>query len=100
MIRVVIGDVESELSKVTESWINQHINRRKADRQNVCVKVIIKENNLDMVLSTPACAFGQTGRRPNEEESAIFKIWELCGLNNENFTGGNLIDFLKKYKRL
>lgn len=100
MIRVIIGDVESEISSVSESWINQHINRRNADGQNVCVRVIIHTDKLKMTLSTPACAVGQPGRVPNEHEADIFKLWDQCGLNKEHFTGGNLIAFLKKFRNI
>ena len=40
MVRVRIGSTEHELSAVDESWINQQINRRKADGINACVQVI------------------------------------------------------------
>lgn len=98
MIRVIIGDVESEISSVSESWINQHINSRKADGKSVCVKVIIHQDNLNMTLSTPACAVGQPGRTPNKHEEEIFNLWERCGLNKQQFTGGNLISFLKNIR--
>lgn len=98
MIRVIIGDVESELNSINESWINQQINRRRADGQNVCVRVIIHQDNLNMTLSTPACAVGQPGRAPNKHEQDIFNLWEQCGLNKQQFTGGHLISFLKKIR--
>jgi hypothetical protein len=100
MIRVIIGDVESELKTINESWINQQINRRKADAQSICVRVIIHQGNLNMTLTTPACALGQPGRTPNAHEADIFDLWERCGLNKQRFTGGNLISFLKKIKTI
>lgn len=100
MIRVIIGNVESEINNISESWINQHIDRRKADGQNVCVKVIIHTDKLNMTLLTPACAVGQPGRLPNEYEADIFNLWERCGLNKQQFTGGNLIAFLKKFRNI
>ncbi len=53
MIRVRIGETEKDLQNVDESWINQQINRRRADGISVCVRVIIKDRDLDMALSTP-----------------------------------------------
>jgi hypothetical protein len=100
MIRVIIGDVESALNNISESWINQQINRRRADGQNVCVRVIIHHDKLNMVLSTPSCRSESAGRPPNNHEQELFDCWEQCGLNKERFTGGNLIAFLKKLKSL
>jgi hypothetical protein len=96
MIRVIIGDVESELNSINENWINQHINRRKADGQSVCVRVIIHTDKLNMTLSTPSCA----GRQPSSQEAAVFDMWEQCGLNRQQFTGGHLIAFLKKFRNI
>jgi len=53
MITVRIGETEKELGQVDESWINQQINRRRADGITVCVRVFIKKHDVDMVLSTP-----------------------------------------------
>ena len=100
MIRIVIGDVESEISGISESWINQHINRRRAAGQNVNVKVVIHTDRLNMILTTPGCSVSNPGRAPNQNETAIFNLWEQYGLNTGNFTGGNLIAFLKKLKAL
>lgn len=98
MIRVRIGDVENELNSINESWINQQINRRRADGQNVCVRVIINRGNLNMVLSTPSCPTEPSNRPPNKDEEDIFNLWERSGLNKQQFTGGNLIAFLQKLK--
>ena len=73
MIRVRIRDAERELSSVSESWINQQINRRGADGQSVC-------------------------RPPNRYEEQVFNLWKKRGLNQEQFTGGNLIAFLKQLR--
>ena len=98
MIRVRIGDAERELSSVSESWVNQQINRRKADGQSVCVRVIILQDQLKMTLSTPGCPKGSGGRPPNRYEEQVFDLWERRGLNEEQFTAGNLIAFLKQLK--
>jgi hypothetical protein len=37
MTTVRIGDETRSLADANESWINQQINRRRADGQNVCV---------------------------------------------------------------
>ena len=96
MIRVRIGDSEREFSSISEGWVNQQINRRRADGQNVCVRVIIRHGQLNMTLSTPSCPQGTSGRPPNRHEKQVFDLWEKRGLNKDQFTGGNLVAFLKQ----
>ena len=50
MIRVIIGESDHEYSSANEHWINQQINRHKANGESVCVKVLIQENNIDIGL--------------------------------------------------
>jgi len=98
MIIVKIGDTEKELDSIRESWINQQINRRRADGNSICVRVTIHENQLNMTLSTPNCPSGSGSRPPTTKEKRVFDIWDQKGLNTEKFTGGNLIAFLKQIK--
>ena len=101
MIRIQIGDVERELASADEHWIIQQINRRRADGQKVCVRVTIHEGDLNMVLSTPTCGVsGGGGRPPRPREKEVFDLWNQRGLNDTDFTGGNLVAFLKQLKRL
>ena len=97
MIRVRIGDSERELSSVSENWINQNINRRMADGLSVCVRGIIKEDQLNMSLSSAICPQSAGGGRPpNRYEKQLFNLWEKSGLDKESFRGGNLVSFLKQ----
>lgn len=99
MIRVIIGDSERELSNISEHWINEQINRRKRDGLSICVRVIINEDQLNLSLTTSGCRHTATrGRAPNKYESEAFDLWDKTGLNKENFSGGNLIAFLKQLK--
>ncbi len=101
MIKIKIGEVERDLSSANESWINQQINRRREDGLSVCVKVIIKENDLDMILSTPTCvSSGGGGRPPRPREKTVFDLWNQRGLSEPDFAGGQLIAFLKQLKRI
>ncbi len=95
-IRVRIGTSERNLYSADESWINQQINCRRQDMQRVCVRVFIKDNFLNMELSTPGCDGGGGGRPPNSQEERIFDLWNRLGLNRPEFSGGNLIAFLKQ----
>ncbi|MCF8144566.1 MAG: hypothetical protein K9N21_11665 [Deltaproteobacteria bacterium] len=101
MITIRIGESEREIGDADESWINQQINQRRADGLSVCVRVIVKEGDLDMILSTPTCSSsGGGGRPPRPREKNVFNLWNQRGLNETNFTGGNLVAFLKQLKNL
>jgi len=98
MITLKIGNDVREIRRKTdvdESWINRQINARRADGLSVCVQVTIHDADCDVILSTPGCGGGMGGsRQPNPSERAIIDLWAKRGLNNPNFTGGNLIAFL------
>ena len=101
MIRIKIGEAEGELGSIEESWINQQINRRRADGLSVCVRVVVQEGDLDLILATPTCgASGGGSRLPRPREKMVFDLWNQRGLNDTDFTGGNLIAFLKQLKHL
>jgi len=101
MIKIRIGEAERELGSADESWINQQINRRRNDGQSVCVRVFIKEGDLDMILSTPACASsGNGGRPPRPHEMRVLNLWNQQRLNESEFTGGNVISFIKQLRNL
>jgi hypothetical protein len=54
-----------------------------------------------MVLSTPHCSHRHGGgRRPNEKEQEILKIWESEHLNDTAWTADNLIAFVKRVRHL
>lgn len=98
MIRIRIGEEERDYASADEHWINQQINRWRADGQAVCVRVTVQKAGLDMVLSTPTCATGGGGRPPRPQEKQVFELWDQRGLNDASFTGGNLIAFLRQLK--
>jgi hypothetical protein len=101
MIRIRIEEAEMDFDSIDESWINQQINRRRANGVAVCVRVTIKEADLDMILSTPTCgASGGGGRPPRPREKRVFDLWNQRGLNGADFTGGNLVAFLKQLKHI
>ncbi|GJQ22165.1 MAG: hypothetical protein HBSIN02_25200 [Bacteroidia bacterium] len=98
MVTLKIGNDSREIkttSDIDEGWINRQINGRRADRLSVCVQVTIRDNELDMILSTPGCGGGPGGgRQPNPSEQSIIDLWAKRKLNDPNFTGGNLVAFL------
>lgn len=102
MISVRIGNTERKIEDAGETWVNQEINRRQSDGQSVCVRITIKEGDLDMALSTPNCPMGGggRGRMPNGHEQAVFDLWDKLGLNSGRFSGGQVVAFLKQLRRL
>lgn len=97
MIRVSIGDMEREINAVDEAWINQQINRRRGAGLEVCVKVTISDDEVDLILSTPSCPNQGGGSRPlRGRENHIVELWSKRHLSESDFSGGNLIAFLKQ----
>jgi hypothetical protein len=105
LIRIYIGNNERQFDDVysiDESWINQQINKRKVDKEKICVRVYIKNEFIDVILTTPACGKKEGGsrRRPNFRETEIFTLWGIRRLNEENFSSGNLIAFFKQLRKI
>ena len=101
VINIRIGNEERKLEDADESWINKQINRRQAAHELVCVRARIEEDGLNLILQTPACSSsGGGGRRPNPHEREVMDLWEKLGLNQNNFTGGKVIAFLKQLMQL
>jgi hypothetical protein len=56
---------------------------------------------LTMVLTTPGCdGLGGGPRPPNAQEKEIFALWDRHELNRDDFSGGNVVEFLKQMIRL
>lgn len=98
MIRIRIGEAERELANADEHWITQQINRRRANGQTVCVRVTVHDGELNMELSTPTCETSGRGRPPRPKEKKVFDLWNKLGLDEADFTGGNLVAFLKQLR--
>lgn len=98
MIRVFIGNSEREINDATPQWINEQINRRRADGVQFCVRVLIDTNPINLALTTPGCSSGGGGggRQPNSQENELLALWEKFHLKTSDFTGGNLVAFLKQ----
>ena len=101
MITIRIGSSERTFEQADTAWVVQQVNRRKKDGQVICVQVIIDNDYLNMILSTPNCSrTGVSGRPPNNEEQEIFDLWEKRGLNEEGFSVRDLTSFLNQLKGL
>ena len=65
MIIVSIGGEQYSLTDVTPAWINEQIQRRRADGHPICARVSIQRGGLNMSLATPKGTSMQGGgRRP------------------------------------
>jgi hypothetical protein len=84
-----------------EAGIAQQINRRRAAGEVVCVQITIDGGGLNLFLTTPTCGgMGGGGRIPNSEESRVISLWSELGLDKRDFSGGNVIAFLKRLRRM
>ena len=98
MIKVKIGNEERD--GLDEGWIAQQITRRRRAGEAVCVQVRIEGDGLNLVLNTPGCPTGVSGGRPpNHLEREVFDLWNRHGLNEPDFSPGNVIAFLKQIAR-
>lgn len=101
MVTIRIGATQSSLEEIDEGWVNQQLSRRHADGLAVCVQVSISKPEANMALSTPQCAGGGGGSRPpNRRERHILELWNKHRLNATDYTGGNLIGFLRELRRV
>lgn len=96
MITIKINQEERQLDAVDAQWINQQINRRRRDGQVVCVRIRVRTDRLQLMLSTPTCGEAGGGRPPRPEEKRILDLWNELGLNRADFTGGSVVAFLKQ----
>lgn len=97
MYTVYIGEEERREEEVRESWINQQINRRRHDGEAVCVRVSIDDGGESMFLASCGCPRGRPGQwSPGRKQRMIHDLWLHHGLDKCDFTGGNVVAFLKR----
>ena len=97
MISVRIGNEERQCP-VDPNWVNQQIKGRQGDESAPCVRVTIKSSGVEVALASAGCGGGGGGggRRANPEEQALIDLWIKHHLNGQDFSGGNLVSFLKQ----
>lgn len=99
MTRIQIGNTERNLQDADPNWINEQINGLKRDGKSVCVRVFVKEDGVDLMISTPGCpSSGGGSRRPTPREQGIFDLWDKLHLNKHDFSAGNVMAFLKQLR--
>lgn len=102
MIKFEINGAERQMEDAGEGWVNEQINRRRRDNQPICVRVWVeKKPEVDLVFSTPDCPPSAAGTRHlTRRENEIVQLWRKRGLNEPDFTAGNLWSFLRQAARL
>lgn len=102
MISIRINGEERQYSNGIEPWINEQINRRRQNNGIVCTEVNVNMAPLNMLLRTSGCVTSAaTGgsRPPTSAEQRIFGLWASLGLNDPNYSGGQVVAFLKQLRR-
>lgn len=96
-VRVIIGMSERENSDIGPDWISEQINRIRRDGAPVCIKVIVRDIDVDLSLATSGCSgLGGGCRRLTSAENRVVDLWRKKHLNDKDFAPGNLIAFLKQ----
>lgn len=98
MITIKINENERLLKDIDEQWINQQINRRRDNGEIVYVWITIHQNNIDICLMTPPRQYsGGSSKVLTAQEKEIVALWNKLGCDNQNFSSGNIIAFLKHF---
>ena len=104
MLKVYVGPNEYSLTSsrdIDEGELAQRISKYKKDGICPCVKIVIEQDGLNILLQTAGCAKSGGATRPlNPREHDILELWGRSGLNDQDFSPGNLISFLKQVLRL
>lgn len=100
MVTITIGRDSRTLNyrrDIDESWITQGINGRRRDGLNICVKVSIQAEGVNIILSSGDCGqSGGGGRRATGSEVELFDLWHSRRLHLASINPGDLIAFLKQ----
>ena len=77
MITIKIGSEERSNGNIEKRWIAQQL--RKRNGQPVCVKLVIREGDVNARFSSGACSRsggGGSGPKPNRKERQLFRLWD------------------------
>ena len=98
MIRIEINESRQNLEDINPSWINEQVRKRQDDGVPVCLRIYIKQGNIDLVLSCGECGgqVGGAGRAPNPDEQRIFALWEKFGCEEKPINAGKITAFLSQ----
>lgn len=97
MVSINICGSEQKLTEVTDSWLREQIMNRRANDVSVWIRVTIRIDRVNIVLTTDNCPRSPSSPRPpNRHEREIFDLWDSMGLKNPSADPGTLSRFLHK----
>ncbi len=96
MIKLRIGGIEYPYDEVSASWLNDQIMGRRREGVPVCIQVLINTPDVNIALSTAGCPSSGGGRRPYPRERPILDAWSRVGMDDTEFTAGQLMAFLRQ----
>jgi hypothetical protein len=100
MSTIKIGMAERPLDEAGDHWVEHEIKSQRQHNQMVCVLIKLIDHAVNIVLSTPGCAWGRGGGRPpTSKEREILNEWDHRGLNRPCWEIHHLIAFLKHLRR-
>ncbi len=99
---VSIAGNDRYLREVEPSWVNQQINRRRAQGDPVCVRVTFRTRSGEWSLATQSCPRMEGGYFDPQDrlEKAIIELWGRERLNSGDFNGADLNNFIRQVERL
>lgn len=103
MNTITIGIESRPLEQADSDWIARQVNGRRKDGQSVCVRVSIRTSGINLSRSTPGCPSsggGGAGRPPTSREREVLDLWAKLGLNEGDFSPGNVVAFVRQVLRL
>lgn len=97
MIKIQINNQTYDPSQAHPSWLNKTIHELQSQSIEICLKIFIKFDGVDIVLSCGDCPTGHggSGRHPNEKEQELFDLWDKLGCKNKPVNAGSVVAFLK-----
>ncbi len=86
---------------IDEGWIARRVQGLRRDGETVCVRVTVKADGVDILVTAGSCAPSVGGaRRANPRETQLFRLWDACGVKSAGeFPPGQLIQCLRRLER-
>lgn len=90
----------NSVAEIEEIWITRQFNALNRQKLLPCIRILIEEGSVNLILSTQSCTPGGGSRIPNREESRIFEFWKEMKLDGTEFSLERLIAFFKRVRNL
>jgi hypothetical protein len=81
--------------------VNQHINQRRADNHRLRAGYSSMNATRTSRFALPRAPGTVPGwRQPDQREERIMKLWRARGLDQPDFSGGNVVAFLHQLRHM